>query len=434
MVAPRRVYLAQGWACANGLAGVLSGCGMLELLFISLLGLAGGAFVGITDGDSEDGNGSAEGVAEADGEQEDLTEAQDGDTLLDVVSAQEAGGTDAVLPAESGNGDDDLHGDGQDNILRGHQGDDALYGRGGDDELYGNRDDDTLAGGEGSDLLKGGQGDDLLRGNEGDDSLSGGKGADTLSGGEGDGVLAGGGGNDTISGGDDDDTISGGRGDDRIWAREGNNLVHGGRGDDEIHGGYAVGSQLTAYGGDGDDLFTDSDGDSDLYGGGGNDEFHVGSGHNEVHGGQGDDTVFDGHDTDIIHGGAGNDALHATGTRVEGEVDQVYGGAGDDIIDQRGLTETWGGEGADHFRTYVNTWADTASTVMDYTPEEDTLEIQIEGHGYQELDDFEVSVEDFEDGTGASVFVDGVEILKVVGGQGMSVADLDLTVVETIYN
>ncbi|MBV1865117.1 MAG: hypothetical protein KUG74_11890, partial [Rhodobacteraceae bacterium] len=125
---------------------------MLELLFISLLGLAGGAFVGIADGDSEDGEGSAEGVAEA---EEDLVQAEDGDTLLNVVSAQEAVGTDAPLSAESGNGDDDLSGDGQDNILRGHQGDDALHGRGGDDELYGNRDDDTLGGGEGGDLLKG---------------------------------------------------------------------------------------------------------------------------------------------------------------------------------------------------------------------------------------------------------------------------------------
>lgn len=345
---------------------------MLSFFLVSLLGLAGGLFIGIGNDDSDTDNPSS---TEEEGGHADENVDIGGNSatnLLEMIAgpeAIEAVNLDADIVCDKGTDQDGLPLD-----------DGAFVDPADKGFLYGTSDDDTLVGD------------------------------------------------------DRDDSINGGDGDDNIWAWEGDNLIYGGNGDDEIHGGYRSGSMLEAHGGAGDDTFMDSDGDSDLYGGAGNDEFHVGSGHNVVHGGDGDDTVYDGQDTDMIHGGAGNDALYATGTRIEGEVDQVHGGSGDDVIDQRGEVETWGGEGSDLFRTYVNTWADTASTVMDFTPDEDRLEIQIEGHGYQYLDDFAVTTEDFEDGTGASVFVDGVEVLKVVGGQGLAVTDLGLTVVDTLHS
>ena len=92
---------------------------------------------------------------------------------------------------------------------------------------------------------------------------------------------------------------------------------------------------------------------------------------------------------------------------------------------KRGLTEADGCAGADHFRTYVNSWADSASTVMDYYAPEDSIEIQIEDNGYQDIDDFHIWNEDFDDGE---------EVLKVVGGRGLPVVDLDVSVVETVCN
>ena len=47
----------------------------------------------------------------------------------------------------------------------------------------------------------------------------------------------------------------------------------------------------------------------------------------------------------------------------------------------------------------------------------------------QGLSDFDVRVEDFEDGTGASVFVDGHEVMRVPGAQGLDLSDVQLTLV-----
>jgi Ca2+-binding RTX toxin-like protein len=57
---------------------------------------------------------------------------------------------------------DDLRGDGNDNVLEGLAGDDILTGRGGNDTLQGSVGDDVLIGGGGSDLLIGGSGADTF--------------------------------------------------------------------------------------------------------------------------------------------------------------------------------------------------------------------------------------------------------------------------------
>ncbi|NEP46332.1 MAG: hypothetical protein F6K35_46900, partial [Okeania sp. SIO2H7] len=74
----------------------------------------------------------------------------------------------------------------------------AMMALEGNDEVYGTDDDDVINGNEGSDTIFGLKGDDWLRGGKGDDSLIGGKGddylvgdlgADTLTGGEGDDIF-----------------------------------------------------------------------------------------------------------------------------------------------------------------------------------------------------------------------------------------------------
>ena len=74
---------------------------------------------------------------------------------------------------------------------KGGQGNDVLHGDQGDDLIKGGQGADKLAGGSGDDTLKGGQGNDVLHGQSGDDVLVGGQGADVLKGGDGDDVLIG---------------------------------------------------------------------------------------------------------------------------------------------------------------------------------------------------------------------------------------------------
>jgi Ca2+-binding RTX toxin-like protein len=71
-------------------------------------------------------------------------------------------------------------GDDGDNVLVGDAPNDELFGNGGDDILYGDDGDDTLDGGDGNDDLFGDAGDDTLVGSGGSDYLDGGDGNDTL--------------------------------------------------------------------------------------------------------------------------------------------------------------------------------------------------------------------------------------------------------------
>ena len=84
-----------------------------------------------------------------------------------------------------GDGADTLSGKSGNNLIAGGHGDDLIMGGDGNDILAGNVGNDTLMGGGGNNLLYGGQGDDLLIGGDGDDVLSGDMGSNTLIGGAG---------------------------------------------------------------------------------------------------------------------------------------------------------------------------------------------------------------------------------------------------------
>lgn len=68
-----------------------------------------------------------------------------------------------------GEGQIEINGTANDDILSGSAGDDELIAQAGHDKLYGDAGNDTLSGGDGDDLIVGGAGNDILTGGTGED-------------------------------------------------------------------------------------------------------------------------------------------------------------------------------------------------------------------------------------------------------------------------
>ncbi|GGA06159.1 calcium-binding protein [Neptunicoccus cionae] len=218
--------------------------------------------------------------------------------------------------------------------------------------------------------------------------------------------------------------------DDLLTDWHGDVELYGGAGDDMLQGGFDGDSQSVFYGGDGDDTIRDGDNDALIYGGDGDDRITGGHGQSEIHGDTGDDVIDTGIATDTVYGGVGDDRLISVGSGDSDDPDLVYGGSGDDDLHAYGTAELYGGEGADRFTAYANTWVEDAPVIADFNPAEDILCIEIDSHeGTQDLSDFQVEVQEFADGTGASVFVDGYEVMRVPGGQGIRLEDVELKLV-----
>ncbi|ALA57586.1 calcium-binding protein [Nitrospira moscoviensis] len=280
-----------------------------------------------------------------------------------------------------GDGNDGLAGQGGNDTVFGGLGNDVISGSDGDDALYGEAGNDTFYGGAGNDLLTGGEGDDVLNGEDGVDTVFAGNGSDYLYGGQGDDaldgeagndvlvgetgndVLNGGAGNDVLNGGTGADQLNGGDGDDSLYIDAADTIVNGGVGYDSVtvvgleaatldaaaaQVELAVGSSgsdvftaagslsnVTFYGGEGNDQLTGGDGNDVLIGQAGNDTLAGGLGNDSLNGGEGDD---------ILNGGAGNDAFYAgAGT------DLVSGGDGDDSLSGEGGADTLSaGSGQDY--------------------------------------------------------------------------------------
>jgi VCBS repeat-containing protein len=103
----------------------------------------------------------------------------------------------------------------------------TINGTEGDDELYGSMDSDIINGLGGADTLNGGYGNDQLHGDAGDDTLYGQDGDDTLDGGDG---------NDYLWDSDGVNSFQGGAGDDiiELWNNATQAVIDGGSGDDWI--------------------------------------------------------------------------------------------------------------------------------------------------------------------------------------------------------
>ncbi|MBW6505175.1 MAG: hypothetical protein K0B00_00335 [Rhodobacteraceae bacterium] len=153
-------------------------------------------------------------------------------------------------------------------------------------------------------------------------------------------------GNDTLFGGDGDDDLIGSFGDDHLFAGPGKDYASGGNGNDLIRGGAGA-----------DFLVGDADNDT-------------------IFGDYGDDYLDGGTGADALFGGFGNDALYATWP--DGSPDTLDGGAGDDSLFAYAGSTMTGGTGADLFWSGYDAGETAVSTVTDFTPGEDRIEIFID--------------------------------------------------------
>ncbi|MBL4627846.1 MAG: hypothetical protein JKY00_07385 [Roseicyclus sp.] len=232
------------------------------------------------------------------------------------------------------------------------------------------------------------------------------------------------GGDDAQTGTFNNDMVTGGDGQDALFGDEGNDTLQAGAGNDELYGD--LGND-NLQGGDGVDFLSGGEGHDTLYGGAGRDLLFGGEGDDLLHGGAADDFLQGGLGADTLSGGSGNDVLD--GVFSHGDVDQdgadvLRGGDGDDtlIIGQGDTAQ--GGDGADTFISgdYIET-ADIAGHVEDFHPGEDRIEVIFDAVANPNP---VIEVQDFADGSGADIILNGEVILSVSGAQGLDPSLIDL--------
>ena len=230
---------------------------------------------------------------------------------------------------------------------------------------------------------------------------------DALTGSFSEDVIQGSSGNDAIFGDEGDDTLSGLQGNDEIYGDQGNDSLSGGSGHDFLAGG------------EGDDSIQGNTGQDGLFGGDGNDT---------LDGGDGGDVLSGGLGADSIAGGAGNDLIDGTHAPDGGgdldQGDRLDGGTGNDTILAGADDTVSGGEGADTFLSGAHIeQAEQASHILDFDPSEDQIQLLYDPI---ESPDPTIGVEDFTDGSGANILLNGQVVLKVTGAQGLSPSSISL--------
>jgi Ca2+-binding RTX toxin-like protein len=257
----------------------------------------------------------------------------DTDGGIDTVNTA-AIGTDTVINLRNGRTSSidgvtvTTNGNSLENAVTG-DGNDEIYGNGLENVLWGMRGNDKLFGFDGRDILRGGSGRDLLNGGTGNDKLLGEQGNDRLIGDAGRDALLGGKGNDYLDGGDDADNLQGYTGNDELYGGNGRDRMDGGADNDKLVGGADR------------DIMDGGDGRDSLKGQAGNDVMRGGTGRDALDGGSGDDRLGGGRGNDTLKGGTGNDELT-------------------------------GSQGADVF-VYMNGWDN--DRITDFTDNQDTLHL-----------------------------------------------------------
>ncbi|KZY32141.1 hypothetical protein A3731_22610, partial [Roseovarius sp. HI0049] len=175
-------------------------------------------------------------------------------------------------------------------------------------------------------------------------------------------------------------------------------------GNDTIEGGSAS-DQLRGYAGD------------DVIDGNGGDDRIIGD--------EGEDTMTGGPGSDSIFGGSGDDRLvDADIPRDDGPGWSVMdGGPGDDELVFEGGSTVTGGEGADNFLLLDDLFDDNVTQITDFDPEVDRLQLSL---GVNETSGGELTLERWEDGTGADLYYGDDLIAEIAGGQDLDLAEIDL--------
>ncbi|MEM0978091.1 MAG: calcium-binding protein [Pseudomonadota bacterium] len=296
-------------------------------------------------------------------------------------------------------GNDDLNGNGGDDILIGGSGADDLDGNGGSDwasyetsttgvtarlddqssntgdaagdiyqqieNLRGSNHTDTLYGDSAANKIEAGDGDDFVETWSGDDVIYGGAGNDGLHAGSGDDIVYGEGGDDYITGWTGDDMLVGGDGDDVLIGGSGADILDGGNGSrDEASYAYATASVTVDLENEAANL---GDATGDIYI---DIEDIAGSSHSDNLFGDASSNKIVGNDgSDVLFGRDGNDHLH--GGKHE---DRLEGGKGDDFLD--------GGEGAD---TFIFADGDGFDQLNTFSDGEDKMEFTSIGLSFADL-------------------------------------------------
>ena len=211
----------------------------------------------------------------------------------------------------------------------------TIRGTDGEDEIDGTEEADVIVAGDGQDEIDGKGGDDVICAGDGDgarqddvdddDEVQGGPGSDTINGGSGNDSIDGQGGDDTLFG-DDEQTSDG-----YISTAD---EIHGGDGDDEIDG---RADQDIVRGGDGEDTIT-SRGDGVVVGGGQGGAPQPITIIDVVIGGPGRDDCAADEDDDVSECGGddrndGDDGDDDSGRDDDGNDDNDSSGGADAILD-----------------------------------------------------------------------------------------------------
>lgn len=224
-------------------------------------------------------------------------------------------------------------------------------------------------------------------------------------------------GDDYVMAGIGDDTIDAGTGDDFVSSGEGDDLVNLGEGDDTY--GFEAGQ------------FTDDE--TTLWYG----EDEVEGGDDTVLGGAGDDMISDNYGSNVIFGHQGNDVIDVVDAETGAATpDTVDAGFGNDTINvDEGDTVT-SNQGRDLISVNVVGGVEQdydAVTVTDFNAAMDVIELEgtyglLMPTSYGNPDTNPITVADMDDGLGAIVSINGVEVVHVYGGAGMTAANVRVSV------
>ncbi len=195
--------------------------------------------------------------------------------------------------------------------------------------IHGNNGNNNIVGTDDDDIITAGNGNNVIAGLAGSDSITVGNGNNTISDGDG---------NDTITAGNGINAINVGNGNDTVTVGNNNNTIVAGNGNDAVTAGNGA-NHITV--GDGSDTITVGNGSNTIVAGSGSDTIHAGNGGNSITAGAGNDVITSGNGNDTINGGGGSDHISAGGgndivtynmSESIGTTDVYDGGKGTDTL------------------------------------------------------------------------------------------------------